>query len=392
MTALFHPHWTDILGIVTLAIWLHLFFGRGWFWRLKNLDADADRAKPSALFPKIIAVVPARNEAETIGEAVTSLVSQDYPGVFSIVVVDDHSEDATDAIARRLSLEHGAEDKVRVVAASALPEGWTGKLWALNEGVATTAAEAPAFYWFTDADITHAPGTLHRLVARAEQDNLGLASFMVLLQSKTLPERALIPAFLYFFLMLYPPRWIADEDLSTAGAAGGCILLRREALERIGGLASIRGEVIDDCALARAVKESGGRVWMGLTRESASLRAYGTFGEIRDLIARTAFTQLRYSTLFLAGTLAGMFLTYVAPVFLLFAQDSTAKLLGLLAWLLMTLSFLRTLRFYRLSAVWAPLLPLTALFYSYATWFSAARYWMGKGGLWKGRAQAPKGA
>ncbi len=289
-------------------------------------------------------------------------------------------------------MEHGAEEKVRVVTASALPAGWTGKLWALNEGVVTAAAEAPAFYWFTDADITHAPDTLRRLVARAEQNNLDLASFMVLLQAKTLPERALIPAFLYFFLMLYPPRWIADEDLSTAGAAGGCILLRREALDRIGGLASIRGEVIDDCALARAVKESGGRVWMGLTRESASLRAYGTFGEIRDLIARTAFTQLRYSALFLAGTLAGMFLTYLAPVMLLFVHDSTAKLLGLLAWLLMTLSFLPTVRFYRLSPAWAPLLPLTALFYSYATWLSAARYWMGKGGLWKGRAQAPKGA
>jgi hopene-associated glycosyltransferase HpnB len=392
MTALFHPYWTDILGIVTLAIWLHLFFGRGWFWRVKNLDANADRAKPQVVFPKIVAVVPARNEAKTIGEVVTSLVRQDYWGAFFIVIVDDHSDDETAAIASRVSMEHGAEEKVRVVTASALPAGWTGKLWALNEGVVTADAEAPAFYWFTDADITHAPDALRRLVARAEQNNLGLASFMVLLQAKTLPERALIPAFLYFFLMLYPPQWIADEDLTTAGAAGGCILLRREALDRIGGLASIRGEVIDDCALARAVKESGGQVWMGLTRESASLRAYGTFGEIRDLIARTAFTQLRYSTLFLAGTLAGMFLTYLAPVMLLFVHDSTVRLLGLLAWLLMTLSFLPTVRFYRLSAAWAPLLPLTALFYSYATWLSAVRYWMGKGGLWKGRAQAPKGA
>jgi hopene-associated glycosyltransferase HpnB len=392
MTALFHPHWTDILGIVTLAIWLHLFFGRGWFWRVKNFDANEDRAKPQVVFPKIVAVVPARNEAKTIGEVVTSLVRQDYWGAFFIVIVDDHSDDETAAIANRVSMEHGAEEKVRVVTASALPAGWTGKLWALNEGVVTADAEAPAFYWFTDADITHAPDALRRLVARAEQNNLGLASFMVLLQAKTLPERALIPAFLYFFLMLYPPHWIADEDLSTAGAAGGCILLRREALDRIGGLASIRGEVIDDCALARAVKESGGQVWMGLTRESASLRAYGTFGEIRDLIARTAFTQLRYSTLFLAGTLAGMFLTYLAPVMLLFVHDSTVRLLGLLAWLLMTLSFLPTVRFYRLSAAWAPLLPLTALFYSYATWLSAVRYWMGKGGLWKGRAQAPKGA
>ena len=392
MTALFHPHWTDILGIGTLAIWLHLFFGRGWFWRVKNFDADKDCINPLDVWPKIVAVIPARNEAQTIGEVVASLVKQEYPGAFSIVIVDDHSNDATAAIANRVSMEHGAEEKVRVVTASALPEGWTGKLWALNEGVVCAAAEAPDFYWFTDADITHAPGTLRRLMARAGHNKLHLASLMVLLQAKTLPERALIPAFLYFFLMLYPPRWIADEDLSTAGAAGGCILLRREALDRIGGLASIRGEVIDDCALSRAVKQSGGRVWMGLTRESASLRPYGTFGEIRDLIARTAFTQLHYSSLLLAGTLAGMFLTYLAPVTLLFVQDSTPRLLGLLAWLLMTLSFLPTVRFYRLSPAWAPLLPLTALFYSYATWLSAVRYWMGKGGLWKGRAQAPRDA
>ena len=392
MTAPLHVLATGTIGIITLAIWLHLFFGRGWFWRVKNFDADKNRIDPLDVWPKIVAVIPARNEAQTIGEVVASLVEQEYPGAFSIVIVDDHSNDATAAIARRVSMEHGADEKVRVLSASALPAGWTGKLWALNEGVVSAAAETPAFYWFTDADITHAPGTLRRLVARAGHNKLDLASLMVLLQAKTLPERALIPAFLYFFLMLYPPRWIADEDLSTAGAAGGCTLLRREALDRIGGLASIRGEVIDDCALARAVKESGGRVWMGLTRESASLRTYGTFGEIRDLIARTAFTQLRYSSLLLAGSLAGMFLTYLAPVMLLFVQDASAKLLGLLALLLMTLSFLPTVRFYRLSPAWAPLLPLTALFYSYATWLSAARYWMGKGGLWKGRAQAPRGA
>jgi hopene-associated glycosyltransferase HpnB len=232
---------------------------------------------------------------------------------------------------------------------------------------------------------------LRRLVVRAERDKLDLASLMVLLQAKTLPERALIPAFLYFFLMLYPPKWIADEELGTAGAAGGCILLRREALARIGGLEAIRGEVIDDCALAKAVKLSGGKVWMGLTRKSTSVRAYGTCGEIRDLIARTAFTQLRYSALLLAGTLAGMLLTYVAPLLLLSAHDSTARLLGFAAWLLMSVSFLSTVRFYRLSIIWAPLLPLTAVFYTYATWLSAVRYWRGKGALWKGRAQAPRG-
>ena len=390
MTALSYAPVAGTIGILTVAIWLHLFFGRGWFWRVKKLDADELRIDPPDVWPTIVAVVPARNEAETIGDVVRSLVTQDYPGPFSIVVVDDHSDDATAAIASRIAEENGAAEKVRILAASTLPDGWTGKLWALNEGVVSRFAETAAFFWFTDADVTHAPDTLRRLARRAVHGNLDLASLMVLLQSKTLPERALIPAFLYFFLMLYPPRWIADEDLATAGAAGGCILLRRDALERIGGFASIRGEVIDDCALAEAIKKSGGRVWLGLTRKSQSLRVYGTWSELRDLIARTAFTQLRYSTLLLLGTLLALCLTYVAPIALLFAQDDIAKFLGATAWLLMTLSFLPTLRFYRLSPLWAPFLPLAALFYSYATWLSAARYWRGKGGQWKGRAQAPR--
>ncbi|HMD10456.1 MAG TPA: glycosyltransferase [Candidatus Acidoferrum sp.] len=406
MTSLFHPHIASILGIITLGIWLHLFFGRGWFWRVMKLDADREPLETLWEWPSVIAVVPARNEEETIGQVVAALVKQDYPGAFSIVIVDDHSEDATTGVAQQVADKNGAGERVRIVSASALAEGWTGKLWALNEGVfnggvtksgasgaevPVPTPEVPAYYWFTDADVTHAPDTLRRLVGRAKGDGLDLASLMVLLQVKTLPERALIPAFLYFFLMLYPPGWIADEELATAGAAGGCILLKSEALARIGGLAAIRGEVIDDCALARAVKLSGGKVWMGLTRKSTSLRAYGTFGEIRDLIARTAFTQLRYSALLLTGTLAAMFLTYVAPVILLFAHDSTARLLGFAAWLLMSLSFLSTVRFYGISIVWAPLLPLTAVFYTYATWLSAVRFWMGKGGQWKGRAQAPRG-
>jgi hopene-associated glycosyltransferase HpnB len=396
MTELFHPHLANIVGILALGIWLHLFFGRGWFWRVLKADADRTACEPLQGWPSVVAIVPARNEAETIGKVVTSLVQQNYSGAFSIVVVDDHSQDATWGIASQIARETSAERPVRILRASDLPRGWTGKLWALNDGVtslrATSAAEHPIYYWFTDADVSHGPDTLQRLVARAEKDRLDLASLMVLLQAKTFPERALIPAFLYFFLMLYPPRWIEDHDLGTAGAAGGCILLKREALGRIGGFVAIRGEVIDDCALAKAIKISGGKVWMGLTRKSESLRAYKTFGEIRDLIARTAFTQLRYSALILAGTLAGMFLTYLAPLLLLFSHDSTARILGFSAWILMSGSFLATVRFYRLSPLWAPLLPLTALFYTYATWLSAILYWMGKGGSWKGRAQAPKGA
>jgi hopene-associated glycosyltransferase HpnB len=281
MMELMHPHVANALGIIALAIWLHLFFGRGWFWRIRKLDADAFVGKARTEWPRIVVVVPARNEAETIEATVTGLVRQDYSGEFSVVVVDDHSDDATATLVRQVADQNHAGDRVRVTSASALSESWTGKLWALNEGVAADAAEEPTYYWFTDADVSHAPDTLRRLVVRAEEERLDLASLMVLLQAKSLPERALIPAFLYFFLMLYPPKWIADEELSTAGAAGGCILIRRKALERIGGLAAIRSEVIDDCALAKAVKLSGGKVWMGLTRKSTSLRAYGTFGEFR---------------------------------------------------------------------------------------------------------------
>jgi hopene-associated glycosyltransferase HpnB len=396
MAAPFHVHVAGALGIITLGVWLHLFFGRGWYWRVRKFDFDGGRTEGEELsaWPRVVAAVPARNEAETIGREVSSLAQQNYPGEFSVVVVDDHSEDGTGAIARKAAEELGADKQARVVSAAALPEGWTGKVWALNQGVASAlgggggAGERPDYYWFSDADVVHTPDTLRRLVGRAERDKLDLASLMVLLQAKTLPERALIPAFLYSFLMLYPPPWIADERARTAGAAGGCILLRRDALERIGGFGAIRGEVIDDCALARAVKRSGGRIWMGLTRKSVSLRSYGTFGEIRDLIARTAFTQLRYSALLLIGTLAGMLITYLMPVALLFVANLSARILGLTAWLVMTASFLPTVRFYGLSSLWAPLLPLTSLFYSYATWVSAVRYWFGRGGLWKGRAQA----
>jgi hopene-associated glycosyltransferase HpnB len=415
MSTIFHFPVAGTIAIVTLGIWLHLFFGRGWFWRVKKFDADQFSGQTPGDWPSVVAVVPARNEAATIAQVVTSLTRQDYPGSFTIRIVDDHSDDGTAALAQQAALESAAAERVRILTASPLPSGWTGKLWALNEGVSSvqdstehapaetrnespnhtpnhSPLDLPNFFWFTDADIIHAPDTLRRLAARAQRDKLDLASLMVLLQAKSFPERALIPAFLYFFLMLYPPRWISDEDLGTAGAAGGCILLKREALERIGGFAAIRSEVIDDCALARAVKRSGGRVWMGLTRKSASLRAYHTFGEIRDLIARTAFTQLRYSPLFLAGALLGMFLAYLAPVLLLFSHDPTSKILAAAAWVLMTLSFLPTVRFFRLSPVWAPLLPLAAFFYTYATWLSALRYWLGKGGQWKGRAQAPKDA
>lgn len=377
-----------ILTITSLLIWVVLTFFRGAFWQLRAFDDDL--AKPESLknWPRVTAIVPARNEAETIARAVDSLVKQDYPGELRVVVVDDHSEDETGTLAREAAARAGAAERVEIVQGAALQPGWTGKLWALQQGVEKAGAHGGEYFWFTDADIEHSPDTLRRLAGRAESGNVALVSLMVLLQAKSFPERLLIPAFLYFFLKLYPPLWIADKNAKTAGAAGGCVLLKREALERIGGLATIRGEVIDDCALARAVKRSGVSIWMGVTRNSRSLRAYTSFGEIRDLIARTAFTQLGYSTLVLVGTLLGMLLTYLAPVIFTFSAPPVLWRLSLAAWALMAITYLPTLRFYGLSPLWAPALPVAAAFYSYATWLSAVRYWLGRGGQWKGRIQA----
>jgi len=403
------PSATLVVASISVAIWLYLAIARGKFWHLREFDDDTQRHESPSAWPHVIAVVPARNEAATIQQAVSSLVQQNYAGEYSVVLVDDHSEDKTAEIAREAATRLNAESRITIHTAAPLPPGWTGKLWALNEGVrsdrrgaamsraesrepprpslATNERSEPTYYWFSDADIVHAPDTLQRLVARAEHDHLDLASLMVLLQSKTLPERAVIPAFLFFFLKLYPPRWIANPQARTAGAAGGCILLRSEALHRIGGLAAIRNEVIDDCALARVVKPSDGKIWMGLTRASVSLRAYTTFSEIRDLIARTAFSQLRYSAPLLLATLLAMFLNYVAPILLLFAPNPTPRILAASTWLLMSLLYLPTIRFYRLSPVWSATLPLIALFYSYATFLSAARYYLGRGAQWKGRSQ-----
>ena len=414
------PSLPFFLATLSLAIWLYLALARGAFWRLRPFDDDLASRTPPSRWPRVVAVIPARNEAEHVAQTISALLRRDYPGDFSVLLVDDHSEDATVQQARQAAQASDAASRVSIHSASALPPGWTGKLWALNEGVASltfpadpadaswrsrkgTAFVVPSgqpnvgalasevsYFWFTDADIVHAPDTLRRLVARAERDQLDLASLMVLLRAKTFPERALIPAFLFFFLKLYPPRWTAAANARTAGAAGGCILLRREALDRIGGFTAIRGEVIDDCALARAVKRASGRVWMGLTRASVSHRAYNTFAGPRDMIARTAFTQLHYSVWYLLAALVGLALTYVAPVILLFAHNNATRVTALAAWLIMSLLFLPTVRFYRLSPLWAPLLPLTAAFYAYATFLSAVRYWLNRGAQWKGRSQAQR--
>jgi hopene-associated glycosyltransferase HpnB len=383
------PPYSVLLGAVSLSIWVYLLAWRGGFWRVRDADEAIDGRAAPTTWPAVIAVVPARNEAATVGRAVASLLQQDYAGQFGVVVVDDHSADETARVAEQTAAALGASKRLQVVFAREVPPSWTGKAWALNKGV-SRAATCPEFYWFTDADIVHAPDTLRRLMARAERERFDLTSLMVLLQCRTFAERMLIPAFLFFFLKLYPPKWIAQPGSRTAGAAGGCILIRGAALERIGGLKTIRSEVIDDCALAGAVKRSGGRIWMGLTRRSKSLREYATFGHIERMIARTAFTQLRYSALLLSGTVVGLFVTYLLPILLLFSSDRRAQALGIAAWLLIALLYLPTVRFYRRSALWALALPLVAAFYVAATIDSALRYWRGRGAPWKGRTQAPR--
>ena len=376
------------IALLSLLIWIGIFFFNGHFWQIWISDADRETADPTAAWPSVVAIVPARNEAATIAQTVAALAQQSYPGHFSILIVDDHSEDGTAGLARKAAADSDAAEKVRVLTAPPLAAGWTGKLWALQSGVEYAQSSSPDFFWFTDADIVHAPDTLSRLASRAERDQVGLTSLMVLLQAQSFAEKLIIPPFLYFFLMFYPPRWIANPKSRTAGAAGGCMLLRSSALARIGGLAAIRNEIIDDCSLARAVKRSSGRIWMGLTRNSLSLRRYSRLSELRDMIARTAFTQLNYSALRLLGTVLGLFLTFVAPVVLVFSSNVQIWLPALLAWCLMSASFLPTVVFYGLSPLWSPFLPIAALFYSYATLLSAVRYWQGRGGQWKGRAQA----
>jgi hopene-associated glycosyltransferase HpnB len=361
-----------------VLIWLYLLIGRGGFWRVTR--SKLPEGLPSVSGKRVAVVIPARNEAAVVGEALASLLQQNFSGPLQIVVVDDASEDGTAEIAR-------AAGEVTLVRSESFPAGWTGKLWALSQGVAKARDFSPDYLLFTDADIRHGSESVAELVNIAEAQNLDLASYMVTLRCETLAEKALIPAFVYFFLQLYPPAWIASRQFKTAGAAGGCILIRPEALDRIGGLAAIRGEIIDDCALAKAVKRTGGRIWMGLTPTTRSIRGYGGFAGIGAMIARTAFSQLHHSALLLAATLAGLFFTYLLPMGLLFSSRTVPTILGATAWLLMSASYAPMVRFYRRSPVWSVALPAIALFYLSATVHSALQYWRGAGGEWKGRAQ-----
>ena len=376
----------DLAAACTVVIWLYLIFGRGLFWKLREShDARLERQSK-----RVAIVIPARNEAESIGLAIASLLSQSHSGPKHIFLVDDHSQDGTADVARSAARQAGKLELLTAIRARSLPEGWTGKLWALAEGVVHAQSFQPDYILFSDADIAHAPDNIERLVARAEAGGYALVSYMVKLQCESFAEKALIPAFVFFFFMLYPPAWTASPRHATAGAAGGCILIRWPALARIGGIAAIRGELIDDCALAKAVKRTGGKAWLGITSKTQSIRGYGTFGEMGRMISRTAFWQLRHSTWLLAGTIAGLFITYMLPPLLLLTGRLVPACLGMTAWALMMVAYAPSLRFYGLTMLRAPALPVIALFYAGATVYSALHYWSGRGGQWKGRVQDRK--
>jgi hopene-associated glycosyltransferase HpnB len=318
---------------------------------------------------------------------VASLAHQTFSGAIHLIVIDDGSTDGTAEAALAAARAAGALPRFELLRGAALPSGWTGKLWALSQGV-TAAAELSADYLlFTDADTCHGPTSVASLVADAEANDRDLVSHMVKLSAATPAERLLIPAFVFFFFKLYPPAWIADPQRRLAAAAGGCILVRPEALARVGGLQVIRSHIIDDCALARLVKHSGGHISLQLTEETTSLRSYASFTEIGAMISRTAFAQLRHSYLTLAATLLGLFLTYLLPAVLLFIGDPPVVCLGLAALLLMSLCYLPMVRFYGLSPLWSVCLPVIAIFYSGAVIHSAVQYARGSGGMWKGRVQ-----
>jgi hopene-associated glycosyltransferase HpnB len=375
-----------LAGIISLAIWVYLLLARGRFWRITPRLIG----QISATQKRLVAVIPARNEADVIGRSVTSLLRQQGVSL-NVVLVDDASADGTADIARSVAAELCASDRLEVITGKSLPVGWSGKLWAVQQGIEAAAKHAPDFLLLTDADIEHDAGNLCELVDRAERDGLDLASLMVKLHCETVPEKLLIPAFVFFFFKLYPPAWIADRSNRTAGAAGGCMLIRTSALERAGGIQAIRGEIIDDCSLATRVKHSGGKVWLSLTDSARSVRPYKTFGEIGRMISRTAFNQLKHSVLLLVVALFGLIFTYVAPVGVLFSGRKAAVVCGGIAFALMMIAYTPMVRFYRLNPLWALTLPVAAVFYMVATIRSAINYWTGRGGQWKGRVQDSAG-
>jgi hopene-associated glycosyltransferase HpnB len=384
----------ELIGGASLAIWLYLLLGRGGFWRGAERDDNLLRgeaeAAPGGALPDVIAVVPARDEAGVIARSIGSLLRQTYRGAFTVVLVDDGSSDGTGEVARTAAAAAGAADRLTVLRGSEPPPGWTGKLWAMQRGFEHVQLQASSadFVLFTDADIAYeAPDALETLVRGALARKTVLTSLMVKLRCDSAAEKILVPAFIFFFQKLYPFAWVNDPRRGVAAAAGGSMLVRRDALAGCGGLAAIRHALIDDCALGALLKRQG-PIWLGLTERVVSLRPYPAFGDIRRMVTRSAYAELRYSPVRLAGAIAGMMVTYLAPPLLALFADGAARAMGIGAWAIMAVVYWPTLRAYGRSPAWALALPLVAATYTVFTIDSAIQHWRGRGGAWKGRFQA----
>jgi hopene-associated glycosyltransferase HpnB len=371
------------LPMLAIGIWTYLMLFRGGFWR--EMPKPAPDHTPAA-WPEVVAVIPARNEADVIGESMAALMAQDYPGKFTAILVDDNSSDGTGSVAERIA---GERHRLEVVRNDALPQGWTGKLWAVHRGLGEVERLAPEakYVLLTDADILHEKSSLRHLVARAEQGRFKLVSLMARLKTATIAEKSLIPAYIFFFQKLYPFSWVNDPKHKVGGAAGGCMLVERAALNEIGGIAAIRDRLIDDCALGKAMKAKG-PIWLGLAEDVISLRGYPRWGDVWMLVARSAFTQLGFSTAMLGVTVLSMTATYLLGPTLFLLDQGPARIIAAVATFMMLFAYQPTLKYYRLSPAWALALPAIAMFYTAATVDSAVRYWSGRGGAWKGRFQA----
>lgn len=383
------------IASLSLIIWLGLLVGWGQFWRADQRLPDGSPPDLLPHWPAVAAVIPARNEAALLPQTLPSLLTQTYPGRLSVVLIDDQSSDGTAAIAAQIAQSLDQAERLTVLTGQALAAGWTGKLWAMEQGwrYLLQQTSPPDYVLFTDADIQHDAANLQQLVHQAQASNLDLVSLMVRLRCQSFWETLLIPAFVFFFQMLYPFPWVNQPGKATAAAAGGCILIRRERLEQLGGLACIRQALIDDCSLAAQVKRHG-PIWLGLSTSTHSLRPYPSLHSIWEMVARTAYTQLHYSPLLLAGTVVGMALVYGVPpaaaiAGLLLHHWATA-LVGIVTWLLMALAYWPTLRLYDRSPGLGLLLPAIATLYTLMTLDSARRHWNGQGGAWKGRIYSRK--
>lgn len=407
------------LATASLLAWIGLLVGRGFFWwpspRLEPAEA------PDASERSVVAVIPARNEADILPRTLPTVLAQEYAGPFRVTLVDDRSDDATALVARSAAEGLSAADRLLVLSGGPLPAGWSGKVWAMHQGATVAAsvsvsdsaaiaasqaarpqAELPEFLWFTDGDIAHEEWVLGALVDRAEADDLDLVSTMATLRIDSAWDRLLIPAFVYFFAKLYPFRFVNSRRRRNAGAAGGCILVRRSALERAGGLAAIRAALIDDCALGRLIKGAGGRVWLGYSRGVHSVRSYGSLASVWNMVARSAYTQLGRSPLKLAGTILGMLFLYaLAPAICVggavaagldVSGSGLLAAIGAATWGLMAASFLPMLRHHHAGWWMAPLLPVAGVLYTAMTVSSAWRHARGRGGAWKGRTYTQDGA